>query len=108
MSIDNGQMEAGRSLGLNYRQTMINIIIPQAIKASLPALCNEFIVLLKETSIGVYISLPDLTYAGNLILSQTYSAFMPLIAVALIYLALVMGLTAVFNKFERWLRKSDH
>lgn len=108
MSIDNGQMEAGRSLGLNYRQTMINIIIPQAIKASLPALCNEFIVLLKETSIGVYISLPDLTYAGNLIRSQTYSAFMPLIAVALIYLALVMGLTAVFNKFERWLRKSDH
>ena len=108
MSIDNGQMEAGRSLGFNYRQTMMYIIIPQAIKASLPALCNEFIVLLKETSICVYISLEDLTYAGNLIRSQTYSAFMPLIAVALIYLGVVMILTYIMNKVERWLRKSEH
>ncbi|MGN0557753.1 MAG: amino acid ABC transporter permease [Acutalibacteraceae bacterium] len=108
MSIDKGQNEAGRSLGLTYAQTMIHIIIPQALKASLPALCNEFIVLLKETSIGVYISLPDLTYAGNLIRSQTYSAFMPLIAIAIIYLALVMLLTFLFNKLERRLRKSEH
>ena len=108
MSVDQGQTEAGRSLGFNYWQTMLYIVIPQSFKASLPALCNEFIVLLKETSICCYIALGDLTYAGNLIRSQTYSAFMPLIAVALIYLVLVMFLTYLLNKLERWLRKSEH
>lgn len=107
MSIDSGQMEAGRSLGLNYRQTMIYIIMPQAFKNVLPALANEFIVLLKETSICGYIGLMDLTKGGDIIRSRTYEAFMPLIAVALIYLALVMILTSLVNRLERRLRTSE-
>ncbi len=108
MSIDNGQFEAGRSLGLNYRQTMIHIILPQAFKNVLPALGNEFIVLMKETSICGYIGLQDLTRGGDTIRSITYSAMMPLFAVALIYLAMVMLFSMLVNKLERRLRNSDH
>ena len=108
MSIDNGQFEAGRSLGFNYVQTMIHIIMPQAFKNVLPALGNEFIVLLKETSVSGYIALQDLTKGGDIIRSRTYDAFMPLIAVALIYLAMVMIFTKLVSLLERRLRNSDH
>lgn len=108
MSIDNGQFEAGRSLGFNYAQTMVYIIMPQAFKNVLPALGNEFIVLLKETSVSGYIALQDLTKGGDIIRSRTYDAFMPLIAVALIYLVLVMVFTKCVNLLERRLRNSDH
>lgn len=108
MSIDNGQFEAGRSLGFNYVQTMLHIIMPQAFKNVLPALGNEFIVLLKETSVSGYIALQDLTKAGDIIRSRTYDAFMPLIAVALIYLAMVLIFTKLVNMLERRLRNSDH
>lgn len=107
MSIDNGQNEAGRSLGLNFRRTMTFIIMPQALKNVLPALGNEFIVLLKETSISGYIALQDLTKGGDIIRSQTYSPFMPLIAVALIYLVIVMGLSKLLTLLERRLAKND-
>jgi len=107
MSIDGGQMEAGRSLGFTYTQTMKYIIMPQAFKNVLPALANEFIVLLKETSICGYIGLTDLTRGGDIIRSRTFSAFMPLIAIALIYLCIVMVLTACVNRLERRLRTSE-
>ena len=107
MSIDNGQFEAGRSLGFNYVQTMVYIIIPQVFKNVLPTLCNEFIVLLKETSVAGYVGIVDLTKAGDLIRGRTFSAFMPLIAVALIYLAMVVILTALVAVLERRLRKSE-
>lgn len=105
-AVPKGQFEAGRSLGFNYYQTMGNIIMPQAFKNILPALGNEFIVLVKETSIAGYIALVDITKAGDIIRSRTYSAFMPLLAVALIYLVIVMGLTYLINLLERWLRRS--
>lgn len=108
MSIDNGQFEAGRSLGFNYTQTMIYIIMPQAFKNVLPALCNEFIVLLKETSVAGYIAIQDLTKGADIIRSRTYSAFMPLIAAAIIYLVMVMIFTYFVQKLERRLRSSDH
>lgn len=108
MSIDGGQFEAGRSLGFNYVQTMRYIIMPQAFKNVLPALGNEFIVLLKETSVAGYIALQDLTKAGDIIRSRTYDAFMPLIAVAFIYLAMVLIFTKLVNMLERRLRNSDH
>ena len=108
MSIDNGQFEAGRSLGFNYVQTMRFIVIPQVIKNVLPALANEFIALLKETSVAGYVAVKDLTKGGDIIRSRTYSAFMPLIAVALIYLALVMFFSWLVGKLERRLRNSDH
>ena len=108
MSIDNGQFEAGRSLGFNYAQTMMYIITPQAFKNVLPTLCNEFISLLKETSVSGYIALQDLTKGGDIIRSRTYDAFMPLIAVALIYLAMVMIFTKLVSLLERRLRNSDH
>ena len=107
MSIDNGQFEAGSSLGLSYTQTMINIILPQAFKNILPALANEFIVLLKETSVAGYIAIEDLTKGGDIIRSQTYEAFLPLIAVAVIYLVMVMFLTHLVTKLERRLAKND-
>ena len=107
MSIDNGQFEAARSLGLNYRQTMIQVILPQAFKNVLPALANEFIVLLKETSISGYIGLNDLTRGGDIIRSQTYEALLPLLAVAAIYLILVMFLSYLVGKLERRLRSSE-
>ena len=108
MSIDAGQFEAGRSLGLNFTQTMRHIIIPQAFKNVLPALANEFIVLLKETSVAGYVSVIDLTKGGDIIRGRTYSAFMPLIAVALIYLVMVIFFTWLVGKLERRLRSSDH
>lgn len=107
MSIDKGQFEAGRSLGLSYIQTMIYIILPQAFKNVLPALGNEFIVLLKETSVSGYIALQDLTKGGDIIRSQTYTAFMPLIAVALIYLAVVMQFSWLLGKLERRLKNNE-
>ena len=108
MSIDKGQFEASRSLGFNYRSTMIHVSIPQAFKNILPALGNEFIVLFKETSVAAYVSVQDLTYVGNLIRSRTYEAFFPLIAVAIIYLVIVLILTFLLKKLERRLRSSDH
>ena len=108
MSIDEGQFEAGRSLGFNYAQTMIYIIMPQAFKNVLPALGNEFIVLLNEASVSGYIALQDLTKGGDIIRSRTYDAFMPLIAVALIYLVMVMIFTKLVALLERRLRNSDH
>lgn len=107
MSIDKGQFEAGRSLGLSYSQTMWSIIMPQAFKNVLPALANEFIVLLKETSICGYVAIADLTKGGDIIRSRTYDAFLPLIAVALIYLSIVMILTAFVNRLERKLRVNE-
>ena len=107
MSIDNGQFEAGRSLGFNYVQTMIHIIIPQVFKNVLPTLCNEFIVLLKETSVAGYVGIMDLTKAGDLIRGRTFSAFMPLIAVALTYLVMVIILTSLVGVLERRLRKNE-
>ena len=108
MSIDNGQFEAGRSLGFNYIQTMYYIVIPQALKNVLPALANEFIVLLKETSVSGYVAVRDLTKGGDIIRGATYSAFMPLIAVALVYLVLVMFFSYLVGKLERRLRNSEH
>lgn len=108
MSIDKGQFEAGRSLGFNYVQTMAYIVVPQVIKNVLPALANEFISLLKETSVAGYVTVSDLTYAGNRIRGVTFSPFMPLIAVALIYLVLVMFFTKLVSLLERRLRNSDH
>lgn len=104
MSIDNGQFEAGRSLGLNFTKTMTHIILPQAIKNVLPALGNEFIVLIKETSISGYIGLADLTKGGDIIRSITYDNLMPLLAVAIIYLIIVVVLQTLVNKLERRLR----
>lgn len=108
MSVDKGQMEAGRSLGFNYSQTMIRFIVPQAFKAVLPSLANEFITLLKESSVAFYIGVADLTQGGLKIRSLTFSAFLPLIAVAIIYLILVLILTYLVGILERRLRKSDH
>ncbi|MBQ7960631.1 MAG: amino acid ABC transporter permease [Clostridia bacterium] len=107
MSIDGGQFEAGRSLGFNYIQTMIYIIIPQVFKTVLPTLLNEFIALLKETSVAGYVGIIDLTKAGDIIRGRTFSAFMPLFAVAVVYLAMVMLLTWIVGKIERRLRKSE-
>lgn len=107
LSIDNGQFEAGRSLGFNYVQTMIYIILPQVFKNVLPALANEFIVLLKETSVCGYIALQDLTKGGDIIRSQTYNAFVPLFTVAAIYLVLVMIFTYLVKLLERRLRSSE-
>ncbi len=108
MSIDKGQMEAGRSLGFNYIQTMWFIIMPQAFKNVLPSLANEFIVLLKETSVASYVGVTDLTGAANIIRGITYQSFFPLIAIALIYLAIVMLFTYLVGRLERRLRNSDH
>lgn len=107
MSLDQGQLEAGRSLGFSYGKTMIYIIIPQAFKNVLPALGNEFIVLLKETSVAGYVALKDITYVGNLIRSRTYEAFFPLITVAAIYLIIVMILSYGLKCLERRLRNSE-
>ena len=107
MAVDAGQFEAGRSLGFNYVQTMRYIIIPQAFKTVLPTLCNEFIALLKETSVAGYVGISDLTKAGDLIRGRTFEAFMPLIAVAIIYLVLVVILTRLVGVLERRLRRSE-
>lgn len=107
MAIDDGQFEAGRSLGFNYVQTMRYIIMPQAFKNILPTLANEFIVLLKETSVAGYVAVTDLTKAGDIIIGRVYTAFMPLIAVALVYLLMVMFFTFLVGKLERRLRSSE-
>ena len=107
MSIDQGQFEAGRSLGFNFTQTMWYIIIPQTFKNVLPALGNEFIVLLKETSVAGYIALQDLTKAGDIIRSQTFSAMLPLLAVAAIYLIMVLLFSNLLKLLERRLRKNE-
>lgn len=107
MSIDKGQMEAGRSLGLNYAKTMRFIIIPQAFKNVLPALGNELITLLKETSIVTVIGLRDLTKGAMIVQANTYQAFVPFIAIAMMYLAMVMFLSWLLGKMERRLRESD-
>lgn len=107
MSVDAGQFEAGRSLGFDYKRTVWYIIIPQAFKNVLPALANEFIVLLKETSVSGYVTIRDLTMGGNIIRAATYSAFMPLIAVALIYLVMVVFFTKLVAILERKLRNSE-
>ena len=107
MSIDKGQFEAGRSLGFGYVKTMTYIIIPQAFKTVLPSLANEFIVLIKETSVSGYIGLQELTKGGDIIRSRTYSAFMPLIAVAIIYLIIVMFFSWIVSLLERRLKNSE-
>ncbi len=106
-SIDRGQMEAGRSLGLNYFQTMRLIILPQAIRNILPALGNEFIVLIKETSVAGVIAVTDLTKAAQYVGSRTWDILPPLVVAAACYLVLVMGLTKLLNVFERRLAKGD-
>ena len=106
-AVDPGQMEAGRSLGLNYMTTMVVIVIPQAIRAVLPALGNEFIVLLKDTSLITTIGGKELLYAAQGIMNRTYEAMFPLLGVALIYLILVMLFTWLLSKFERRLAQSD-
>ena len=107
MSVDHGQFEAGRSLGFNYFQTMRFIVIPQMFKAVLPTLCNEFIALLKETSVSGYVALQDLTRGGDIIRGRTYDAFFPLLAVAGIYLVMVIGFSKLVSLLERRLRKSE-
>ena len=107
MAVDAGQMEAGRSLGFGYVATMRHIILPQAFKAVLPTLANEFIVLLKETSVASFVSVADLTYAGNIIGGNSYDYLFPRLMTALIYLALVMFFTYLVNKLERRLRNSE-
>lgn len=107
MSVDQGQFEAGRSLGLTYVQTMWHIVIPQALKNVLPALGNEFITLLKETSICGYIALTDVTHGANTVRSQTYDPYMPLFAAALIYLVSVSFLSALMERLERRLRVNE-
>ncbi|HHX71581.1 MAG TPA: ABC transporter permease subunit, partial [Clostridiales bacterium] len=106
-AIDKGQMEASRSLGMNHRQTMFYIILPQAFRNVLPALCNEVIALMKETSVVGYIALRDLTKGADVIRSRTYDPFMPLMAVALIYLLLTTLLGFLFGKLERRMKNSD-
>ena len=108
LAVDKGQTEAGRSLGLSKAQTMIYIVIPQAIKNVLPPIGNEFIVLLKETAIVGYVSLTDLTRAANQITSRTYEACMPLIGAAVIYFTIIKILTILLERLERRLRKSDN
>lgn len=107
MSIDAGQMEAGRSLGLNYVKTMRFIIVPQAIKNILPALGNEMITLLKDTSLVTVIGLKDMVKGALIIQGRTYQAFMPLVAVAIIYLVLVIILSKILSMVERRMRESD-
>lgn len=107
MSVDNGQAEAGRSLGFGYISTMLYIIFPQAFKSVLPALANEFIVLLKETSVAGYVAIQDLTKGGDIIRGATYETFMPLFAVAGIYLIMVIFFTRLVNRLERRLRNSE-
>lgn len=107
MAVDSGQMEAGRSLGLSRVSTMLHVILPQAIKNCLPSLGNEFISVLKETSVVGYIPVTDLTRASDRVIGITYNAFFPLISVAVVYFILVAGLSALFKKMERKLAVSD-
>ena len=106
-SIDDGQVEAGLSLGLNFRQVLKYIIIPQAIKVSLPSMGNEFVTLIKETAIAGYIGIEDLTKASDIIASRTYDYFFPLVLVALIYLVLTSVISKLLKKMERKLNVND-
>lgn len=106
-SVDAGQSEAGRSLGLSARQTMIKIVLPQAVKNVTPAIFNEFITLLKETSVSGYVGIQDLTKGGDIIRSQTYDAFPPLLTVAAVYLVMTVGLTLIQGVIERRMARSD-
>jgi His/Glu/Gln/Arg/opine family amino acid ABC transporter permease subunit len=108
LSVDKGQTEAGRSLGLSNMSTLFLIVLPQAVKNILPSLFNEFIMLLKETSVVGYIAMMDLAKAGDYIRSRTFSPFFPLLTVAAIYLVMVLGLSRVFELIERRMRQSDH
>ncbi|NLK40331.1 MAG: amino acid ABC transporter permease [Clostridiales bacterium] len=108
LAVDKGQTEAGRSLGLTYGTTMTKIVLPQAIKNILPTLGNEFILLVKETSVAGFITVLDLTRATRNIVAGMYDVFVPYTVLALIYLVIVMIFTYLLNKFERWLRKSDN
>ena len=108
LSIEKGQTEAGRALGLSGGQTMSYVIIPQAVKNIFPALCNEFIVLIKETAIVGYVGLVDIQKAGDFIKSATFEAFMPLIATAIIYFVLIKILTLAMARVEALLRKSEN
>ena len=105
-SVPSGQMEAGLSLGLSYSQTMRHIILPQAVKNILPALCNEFITLIKETSVGAYVGIVELTKASDIIASRTYDYFFPLVIIAIIYLVLTLGLTKLVGILERKLNNA--
>ncbi|MDD6735141.1 MAG: amino acid ABC transporter permease [Clostridiales bacterium] len=107
MSVDQGQFEAGRSLGFSYIKTMQYIVIPQAFKSVLPALANEFIVLLKETSVAGYVAIQDLTKGGDIIRSATYNTYIPLLTVAAIYLVMVIFFTHLVSRLERRLRSSE-
>ena len=105
--VDIGQTEAGRSLGLNRKQTLFKIILPQAVKAVLPTYTSEFIVLIKETSVASFIAVMDMTKAGDMIRNATYNAWIPLLTCAVIYLILTLGLTKVFSIFEKRMAQSD-
>lgn len=107
MSVDKGQTEAGRSLGLSSTQTMMNIVVPQAVKNIFPALCNEFITLIKETAIVGYVGLVDIQKAGDFIKAETFEAFMPLIGTAVIYFVMIKLLTLLLGAVEKLLRKSE-
>ena len=106
-AVDRGQMEAARSLGMNRMQAMFRVIMPQAVKNILPAIGNEMIALLKETSVAGYVAVQDLTRAANLIRNNTYDAFNPLMVTAIVYLSLVVIMTRLLSILERRLRKSD-
>lgn len=105
--VDIGQTEAGRSLGLSKAQTLIKIVLPQAVKTALPTYTSEFIVLIKETSVASFIAVTDLTKAGDMIRNATYNAWIPLLTCAVIYLCLTLGLTKLFAILEKRLAKSD-
>lgn len=107
LSIDKGQTEAGRSLGLSAKQTMMLIVVPQAVKNIFPAFGNEFITLIKETAIVGYVGLMDIQKAGDFIKSATYEAFMPLMGTAVIYFVLIKLLTLALGRYEKRLRKSE-
>lgn len=107
LAIDPGQAEAGRSLGFSQTQTMQLIVLPQAFKNILPAIGNEMIALLKETSVAGYVAVVEITKAGNQIKNTTYDQVNPILLVAILYLAMVVGLTSLLNVLERRLRKSE-
>ena len=107
LAVDKGQLEAGRSLGVSHGVAMVHIVLPQAFKNVLPALGNEFIAILKETSVAGYIAVVDLTKAGSLVRNLTFEPYFSLLSVAAVYLVLVMGMTAIFKRIEKRLARSD-
>ena len=105
--VDKGQMEAGRSLGLSWNQTLVKIVLPQAIKTSLPTYTSEFITMIKETSVASFIAVADLQKSCDNIRNATYNAWIPLLSCAAIYLCLTLGLTKLFSILEKRMAKSD-